>query len=326
MKGLHHIIIESPHLKYEFDIKRNITIIQGDSATGKTTLVDLISEIEHRGTNNQVRIQSDVACRVYAASESDWQVIFPNASNTIFFIDEGYSFIFSKEFAELIRGTDNYYVLITRRPVTCLPYSINEVYGIRTSGRFHFPEQVYHEFYHIYDDAMAVSDYSDVVIITEDSKSGFQFINACCGETVRCISASGNSEIYSSLVNNASASTIVMADGAAFGAYIEKVLLYAKTIKGVSLYLPESFEWLILKSGIFKGNNLADLLAHPEDFIDSRTYFSWERFFTDYLEQITSNDELKRYKKQELAAYYLEGKGKDTIINVFPAEIQKFLK
>ena len=37
MKGKHHIIIESARLKYEFDIRRNITIIQGDSATGKTT-------------------------------------------------------------------------------------------------------------------------------------------------------------------------------------------------------------------------------------------------------------------------------------------------
>ena len=43
MTGSHHIVIESPRLKYEFTIKRNITIIQGDSATGKTTLIDLIS-------------------------------------------------------------------------------------------------------------------------------------------------------------------------------------------------------------------------------------------------------------------------------------------
>ena len=40
MKGKHHIIVESARLKYEFDIKRNITIIQGDSAPGKTTLID----------------------------------------------------------------------------------------------------------------------------------------------------------------------------------------------------------------------------------------------------------------------------------------------
>ena len=53
MKGKHHIIIESARLKYEFDIKRNITIIQGDSATGKSTLIDLISDsgARHRDGN-----------------------------------------------------------------------------------------------------------------------------------------------------------------------------------------------------------------------------------------------------------------------------------
>lgn len=29
MKGRHHIVVETRRLKYEFDIKRNITIIQG---------------------------------------------------------------------------------------------------------------------------------------------------------------------------------------------------------------------------------------------------------------------------------------------------------
>ena len=36
-----------------------------------------------------------------------------------------------------------------------LPYSIKEIYGIRTSGRYHFPEQIYHEFYQIYEDNTA---------------------------------------------------------------------------------------------------------------------------------------------------------------------------
>lgn len=38
MKGKHHVIVKNRSLHYEFDIKRNITIIQGDSGTGKTTL------------------------------------------------------------------------------------------------------------------------------------------------------------------------------------------------------------------------------------------------------------------------------------------------
>ena len=44
MRGKHHIIVETKRLKYEFDIRRNITVIQGDSATGKTTLTGLLQE------------------------------------------------------------------------------------------------------------------------------------------------------------------------------------------------------------------------------------------------------------------------------------------
>ena len=44
MKGAYHIVVQNKNLKYEFDIKRNITIIKGDSATGKTTLIELIRE------------------------------------------------------------------------------------------------------------------------------------------------------------------------------------------------------------------------------------------------------------------------------------------
>ena len=44
MKGKHKVIVSTKRLKYEFELRRNLTIIQGDSATGKTTLVDMIRD------------------------------------------------------------------------------------------------------------------------------------------------------------------------------------------------------------------------------------------------------------------------------------------
>jgi hypothetical protein len=35
MKGKYHVIVQNKRLRHEFDIKRNITIIRGDSATRK---------------------------------------------------------------------------------------------------------------------------------------------------------------------------------------------------------------------------------------------------------------------------------------------------
>lgn len=39
MKGNYHIVVQNNRLRYELDVKRNITLICGDSATGKTTLL-----------------------------------------------------------------------------------------------------------------------------------------------------------------------------------------------------------------------------------------------------------------------------------------------
>ena len=81
--------------------------------------------------------------------------------------------------------------MITRKPLVELPYSIKEIYGIRTSGKFHYPEQVYHEFYEIYSEEMDESAQNDCRILTEDSKAGYQFFEEAFGEE-RCVSAEGN--------------------------------------------------------------------------------------------------------------------------------------
>ena len=44
MKGSHRIIVESRKVKYDFIIKRNITILTGDSGSGKTVLIDIIHD------------------------------------------------------------------------------------------------------------------------------------------------------------------------------------------------------------------------------------------------------------------------------------------
>ena len=56
MKGKHRVIVSTKRLKYEFELRRNLTIIKGDSATGKTTLVDRSRDFENNpsGTNHQL--------------------------------------------------------------------------------------------------------------------------------------------------------------------------------------------------------------------------------------------------------------------------------
>ncbi len=79
-------------------------------------------------------------------------------------------------------------------------------------------------------------------------------------------------------------------------------LLHQK--KGIVLYLPESFEWLILKSGVVQDRELKRLLDSPENFIESSQYFSWERFFMNMLVSVTKDTYLQ-YSKRKLNEVYL---------------------
>lgn len=50
----------------------------------------------------------------------------------------------------------------------------------------------------------------------------------------------------------------------------------AKTQGNVSLFLPESFEWLLLNSGIIFDSEIKTVLSAPEEHIDGKYFFSWE--------------------------------------------------
>ena len=54
MRGQYHIIVQNKRLRYEFDIRRNITIIRGDSATGKTTLYTMIALAARQGDSSEM--------------------------------------------------------------------------------------------------------------------------------------------------------------------------------------------------------------------------------------------------------------------------------
>lgn len=43
MKGKYEVVVKSRRVQYKFSVIRNITILRGDSATGKTTLIDMIA-------------------------------------------------------------------------------------------------------------------------------------------------------------------------------------------------------------------------------------------------------------------------------------------
>ena len=303
MKGKYRIIIENKKIKYDFEIRRNITIIKGDSATGKTTLVDMVGDFFDNGESSGISLRCEKTCAVL--SGKNWKALLDTFHNSILFIDEGNSFVSSKEFAAAVKGSDNYFVIVTRESLHTLPYSVKEIYGIRNSGKYGTIKQTYNELYNIYGTNNINQNINPSVIITEDSNSGFQFFEHICKNTyIKCISANGKSNIFSMLQKMKSENVFIIADGAVFGSEMEKVMSLLKIKKSVYLYLPESFEWLILNSGIIKDSDIKKILEKSYDYIDSKTYVSWERYFTVLLTERTKNTYLA-YNKHSLNNVYM---------------------
>lgn len=134
MKGKYRVIVQNKKIKYDFEIRRNITILKGDSATGKTTLVDMIREYYENGEDSGIELSCDRQCAVLEGK--NWKTILPMFHKSILFIDEGNTFVSSRDFATALKNTDNYYVIVTREALPCLPYSVEEIHGIRNSGKY----------------------------------------------------------------------------------------------------------------------------------------------------------------------------------------------
>ena len=319
MKGKYSVFVQNNRLRYEFTISRNITIIRGDSATGKTTLLDLLNAYDRYGDSSGVLVKCDVPCVVIGGQR--WEENLQFIHNSIVFIDECNRFVKSEDFAVRVKESDNYFVIVTRDDLPNLPYSVKEIYGIRESGKYAGLKQVYNEFYCLYGEVADAELAQESLVIAEDSNAGFEFFSGLCDEKIECISANGKSNVFKALQEHREERVLVIADGAAFGWEMEKVMQLIKIGRRIVLYLPESFEWLILNAGIFDDSELKAILNAPSEYVDSKEFFSWERFFTDLLVKKSRGTYLQ-YNKRSLNKAYLQEKIKNKIVdNMLPIKL-----
>ena len=107
-----------------------------------------------------------------------WQETFEPLKNTVIFIEENNNFIFSREFAEYVLSSGNYFVFISRSPLKMLPYSIHEIYEIKTRKKQADVRQVFCDFQELYSNFPDVKNNRMSVVVTEDSNSGYEFYSA----------------------------------------------------------------------------------------------------------------------------------------------------
>ncbi len=312
MLGIVKASVRNSRNTYSFELRRNITILKGESGRGKTTLYDMIWEYNRFGKNSGVTVSCDRD--IIAVNGADWQESIEKHSGTVIVIDEDSRFIRSADFARVVRDSDNYFLLITRNYLSELPISVEEIYELTGKKNKHF-KKVYIEKHRMYNNPSdSLLPFKPEAIVTEDSGAGFQFFeNEARKLGIECISAEGKTKVFEKVNGISNKDVVVIADGAAFGAEIEDLVgLQRERPRKLALFLPESFEWILLNADVVPGVE-KDILDNTEMFADSQQYMSWERFFTDYLKQITKQIKYLKYNKSKLAPYYLQDKTADKI-------------
>ena len=242
MKGEWKVSVRNRRNTYTFTLRRNITVLTGNSGTGKTTLYDMVREYAAFGKASGVTVSA--SCPLISLDGSNWEAELEKTEDAIVVVDEGSGFLRTAAFARAVRDSGNYFLLITREYLHQLPYSVTEIYQIVGSKNKRF-EPVYSDIYRMYDHPLRRRlPFRPDVIITEDSRAGFAFFQDVAEKYgIACISAEGKSNCLRVLDGFADKNVVVIADGAAFGSDMEALVRKQQLAPNkVALFLPESFE------------------------------------------------------------------------------------
>ena len=71
MKGRIDIRVSNNRARFRFNLERNITIVRGDSGTGKSTLYDMVAEYTRLGEDSGVQVSAPCPC--VALTDMDWR-------------------------------------------------------------------------------------------------------------------------------------------------------------------------------------------------------------------------------------------------------------
>lgn len=174
MKGSIRIVVSTKKLRYELNLRRNITIIQGDSASGKTTLIQILSDYLSGRTGPGTEVVCDRKCAVLSGDSESVITRLRLLENTVVFVDEQEKFLYSKAFAEAVLDSDCYFVFVTRDGLHMLPYSVNEIYYLKNSGYYQNTRQVYNSMHQVYPEVNPAGKIEPSIVLTEDSNADYE--------------------------------------------------------------------------------------------------------------------------------------------------------
>lgn len=242
-----HIEIETKRLKYKLDIKGKYSVIQGDSGNGKTNMCRLLQQ---RMTGDKtIKISSKLPV-ITLASFDDGSGL-KDTRNSVIVLDENYKILREPDAASILRESDNYFVIISRKNLDFLPLCVENLYEMQTNGRGHWLQQKY--------TVTGIRNFHGIKhIVTEDQVSGLEFFQEHFNVDVT--SAKSKSEVIRHLqhfidIDPEYNDILIVYDAAAF-AYQKEALdtwIHEKQLR-VQMLDWYSFEHYVLTQAPFSTN------------------------------------------------------------------------
>lgn len=319
MVGRYLVEVESKKLHYRLWVERNITILKGNSGTGKTDLIRMILLSKRKDSPYTVRCEKE--CIAITDDNLERLDNLESYKDSIVFIDEEAEFVRTHEFARIVSKSTCYFVIATRESLPSLPYSCKAMYSVVHLGLDPYVGVMENSARILYDftnkPKLGLRGRLSCVI-AEDSNSGYEFFKSICDRhNITYISASGNSKLAECLHDRAmlgiDTGILGIADGAAIAPYFDKLYASLRLTVPVVLFLPESFEYLVLRSGLVCDNS-DERLTKTYMYAQSECYMSWEQYYTTLLQSLMD------YSKRTLNSALLESSNRKAILNTIPEE------
>ena len=242
------------NVEFEFRPQHKFNFIIGDSGSGKSFLYRLLSDGQES--------QDFYPLNYVTCSVIDLSVKY----NSMFIVDESQFIPVVEHYGwAKLQDTHNVFLIISRNIPAQLSVDYRAVYSLCSKDRKYWLERVY-------------SDYTDFPMtdayITEDKGSGYYYYNAKYANVDSCEGKDNNLPIKSDR------STTLIADGSAFA---RKLPAICSNYPDISLFLPESFEGLVISGTPGK---LSAKLMHNAYSDAVLNYRSIEQYFNSAIRDL----------------------------------------
>lgn len=231
-------IIVNGRSRYEIEITLPLTLIVGNSGTGKSTLANFLDS-----KSSVITSPYKFTKLVPKDPDISWETYFTRyTGNIVGFADENQEYIYETDFQRNAAKYGANLLLISRDQFSHMPYGANNVFIVESDDGFmHTVRPILETI------PKPVPPYK--FLVTEDKKSGYTFFSKF---VQNIISADGRCNLYGMMYSYSNA--VFVADAVGLGSEAVRLKTALEENRTNTLFLIDSFEEMVLHSYLFNSD------------------------------------------------------------------------